>query len=279
MDGSTEISVDGISYSEGLGADFAPEATQDTTPQGTETAIPQPEQGGVPQEGQQPQEGQPGWNPEGPGDIREALRQEREAARRYQTEAAQYRAALEEQAYREQVAAHQARQEAMEVDALDPEAFAYQQQAVAALEERVEQATSQMRMEMSEAFARQAWPDYDATLATLGNIANHPEYKGFINLEAIMSSPNPAQTAYQLGKRFQHLDPAHLESEVQRRLGELAPRLTPQSPQAPRGLGTLPPAGPNTDDKGDPSRVSSAQLAKMSNDDRTDWYRKGLAGL
>lgn len=273
---SSDITMDGLGYSEALGADFSAEGS-DTSASGAEAAAPQPETAvvnepaaGVEAPVTQAPETQPTWNPEGPGDIREALRQERENARRYQEQVAQYQAILEAQAQ----AQGQVAMQEPEIDVLDPEAFAYQQQELAAVRQEVVRAQQDTRVEMSEAFARQSYPDYDATVASLQPYVA----QGVVSLDAIWASPNPAQLAYQLGKQFQGSDPGYIEAEVQRRLAQLAPRLTPQSPQAPRGLGTLPPAAPNTDAKGDPSRISAATVAKMSGSEREDWYRRALSG-
>lgn len=242
-----------------LGSDFdSPEPISDTSTEVTQPDVQEsvdapPSQADAAPANEQPKD----WNPEGPGNVREALRQAREEARAAREQAEQV------QAYLAQLQAQAQPQEAApEIDPLDPDAHAFYTQQLEAIQSQTAQQMSQMRLEMAETFARQSLPDYDAVVGRL------KDYAGVLNVNAILQSPNPALAAYQFAKQLgpnpQDIE-AQVNAQVEARLKALAPQLTAQQPQAPKTLSNIPAAATNADGP-DLSNLTKADFKKYGLD-------------
>jgi hypothetical protein len=195
-------------------------------------------------------EPQQDWNPDGPGDIREALRQEREQLRLYreqmlmqQQQLEQYQAWYKQQ--QEQAEAERQRQYLEEL-ADDPEQLQQylhgQQQAAW---QQAQQQQQVQRVQMAAEFARQAIPDFDAQLNKIYSLLGHEVVDSMA-----MQQENPALWAYQFAKNFATTPDevnARVEAEVQRRLAEIAPRAQVKTSTNSRGIGHLPASGKPVD--------------------------------
>lgn len=230
---------------EALGADVVQEETEqtpvseelasDVTPEAEEQVQAEPQQD---------------WNPDGPGDMREALRQEREQLRLYreqmlmqQQQLEQYQAWYRQQ--QEQAEAERQRQYLEEL-ADDPEQLQQylhgQQQAAW---QQAQQQQQIQRVQMAAEFARQAIPDFDAQLNKIYSLLGHEVVDSMA-----MQQENPALWAYQFAKNFATTPDevnARVEAEVQRRLAEIAPRAQVKSSTNSRGIGHLPASGKTVD--------------------------------
>lgn len=190
------------------------------------------------------------WNPEGPGDMREALRQEREQLRLYreqmqmqQQQLEQYQAWYNQQ--QEQAAAEQQRQYLEEL-ADDPEQLqAYLQQQQQAAWQQAQQSQYEQKLVMSADLARATIPDFETQLNKLYSLLG-PEAVD----RMAMQQANPAMWAYQFAKNFAVTPDevnARVEVEVQRRLAEIAPRAQVKQSTNSRGIGYLPASGKSVD--------------------------------
>lgn len=268
LDGQ-DLDLDNIG--EALGGDFG---EQDAAPQGDSTADPGPEAQATEEQPQANQE----WNPEGPGNIREALRQERERARQYEQQLAQYQAwaaqVQQQQAYQQQLADQQQQQE---FDPLDPDMHAwtqaqlsYVEQQIAQVQQSVQQQFTQWKLQQSGDYARAKYQDFDAAMEAL------VPFEQYVNWDLIRNSENPAEATYQLAKGFMAHNPQAIEQIVQQRLSQIVPKLTqPASPQGARTLGALPAAATNSDTRPDPL-PTNRQLARMDEGDVLELYRQAL---
>jgi hypothetical protein len=226
---------------EALGADVVQEETEQTPVSEELTSDVYPE-------AEQQVEAEPDqeWNPDGPGNIREALRQEREQIRIYREQMLMQQQQLEQyQAWhrqqQEQAEAERQRQYLEEL-ADDPEQLQQylhgQQQAAW---QQAQQHQQVQRVQMAAEFARQAIPDFDAQLSKIYNLLGHQVVD-----QMAMQQENPALWAYQFAKNFATSPDevnARVEAEVQRRLAEIAPRAQIKSSTNSRGIGHLPASG------------------------------------
>lgn len=230
---------------EALGADVVQEETEqtpvseelasDVTPEAEEQVQAEPQQD---------------WNPDGPGDIREALRQEREQLRLYreqmlmqQQQLEQYQAWYKQQ--QEQAEAERQRQYLEEL-ADDPEQLQqYLQGQQQAAWQQAQQYQQVQRVQMAAEFARQAIPDFDFQLNKIYSLLGHEVVD-----QMAMQQENPALWAYQFAKNFATTPDevnARVEAEVQRRLAEIAPRAQVKTSTNSRGIGHLPASGKTVD--------------------------------
>lgn len=195
-------------------------------------------------------EPQQDWNPDGPGDLREALRQEREQLRYFREQAelqqqqlAQYQAWYQQQ--QEAVAAQQQR-EYLEELAYDPEqlqAYLQQQQQVAF--QQASQQQAEYKVKMAADLARQTIPDFEQQIGKLYNLLGAEVVDSMA-----MNQPNPALWAYEFAKNFSSTPDeinARVEAEVQKRLAQIAPRAQVKQSTNSRGIGHLPASGRNSD--------------------------------
>lgn len=245
--------------------------TQDTSTAQPESSAPPAESvdtGTSPQEPEAPQTQEPAqsdWNPEGPGNIREALRQERELRRQLEQQNAQY------QAYLAQM--QQAQQP--QVDPLDPEAFQHTQQQIGKVRSELQMEMLRTRVQIAEDLTRAAHPDYDQVISIFAD----PKYASRVNVQSFLNEPNPAKAAYDFAKQLRANDPAHIQQLIREEAAKLAAQAaTAKAPVAPPSLGGVPAAAPNNDAKGDPAAISTDQLARMDGDQIDAWYRKALGG-
>jgi len=219
-----------------------PEQAPEQTPVGEE---PTPEQA-------QPDENteQNNWNPDGPGDIREALRQEREQLRLYreqmelqQQQLNQYQAWYQQQ---QQLAAQEQQRQYLEELAYDPDQLqAYLQQQQQAAWQQAQQQQMTYKLQMAADLARQSLPDFDQQLGKIYNLLGPDVVDSMAAQQA-----NPALWAYQFAKNFSASPDeinARVEAEVQRRLSEIAPRAHVKQSTNSRGIGHLPASGRNID--------------------------------
>lgn len=201
------------------------------------------------QEGDSPAGDTP--NPEGPGDTAKAFQA-------YRAEIAAYKAQLAEQqdaaqraaqyeAYFTQLQAQQQQaqlEQQLEQYSDDPESLAallqskqteYQQQAQAQQREQA--------LRMGADFARAAFPDFDSQIGKLYTILGPEVVDGLAAQQA-----NGPLWAYQMAQQFRSPEEFNqaVESQVQARLAELAPRTQPKTPMSSRGIGQLPAAAANT---------------------------------
>jgi len=224
----------------------------------SEGVIPQqePEQTQVDEESTSGQLEQPeqnnadNWNPDGPGDIREALRQEREQLRLYreqmelqQQQLQQYQAWYQQQ---QQLAAQEQQRQYLEELADDPDQLqAYLQQQQHAAWQQAQQQQTTYKLQMAAELARQSIPDFDQQLGKIYNLLG-PD---IVDAMAAQQS-NPALWAYQFAKNFSATPEeinSRVEAEVQKRLAEIAPRAQVKQSTNSRGIGHLPASGRNTD--------------------------------
>lgn len=236
---------------EALGSDVTETIQEETeqTPVSEELASVEQEPV-VEQETEAEPESEENWNPDGPGDIREALRQEREQLRIYreqmqmqQQQLDQYQAWYRQQ--QEQAEAERQRQYLEEL-ADDPEQLQQylhgQQQAAW---QQAQQQQQVQRVQMAAEFARQAIPDFDVQLSKIYGLLGHEVVD-----QMAMQQENPALWAYQFAKNFATSPDevnARVEAEVQRRLAEIAPRAQVKSSTNSRGIGHLPASGKPVD--------------------------------
>lgn len=186
------------------------------------------------------------WNPEGPGDMREALRQEREQLRLYREQMQMQQQQLEQyQAwYRQQQEAAAAEQQRQYLEELadDPEQLqAYLQQQQQAAWQQAQQSQYEQKLIMSADLARATIPDFEQQLNKLYSLLG-PEAVD----RMAMQQDNPAMWAYQFAKNFAVTPDevnARVEQEVQRRLAEIAPRAQVKQSTSSRGIGHLPASG------------------------------------
>lgn len=246
--------------------------TQDTSTDQPESGVPPAESvdtGTSPQEPEAPQTqepAQPDWNPEGPGNIREALRQERERARQLEQQNAQY------QAYLAQLQqAQQPQQPAL--DPLDPEAFQHTQQQIGQVRSELQTEMLRTRVQIAEDLTRAAHPDYDQVIGIFAD----PKYASRVNVQSFLNEPNPAKAAYDFAKQLRANDPAHLQQLIREEAAKLAAQAaTAKAPVAPPSLGGVPAVAPNNDAKGDPAAISTDKLASMNGEEFDAWYRKAM---
>lgn len=186
------------------------------------------------------------WNPEGPGDMREALRQEREQLRLYREQMQMQQQQLEQyQAwYRQQQEAAAAEQQRQYLEELadDPEQLqAYLQQQQQAAWQQAQQSQYEQKLIMSADLARATIPDFEQQLDKLYSLLG-----GETVDRMAMQQDNPAMWAYQFAKNFAVTPDevnARVEQEVQRRLAEIAPRAQVKQSTSSRGIGHLPASG------------------------------------
>lgn len=250
MDENT-TGIEGFYTDEALGGDYIEPTTEVATEAPAESVETQPSPA------EPVQEQQPDYNPEGPGNVREALRQAREAERMAREQLAQY------QAYVQQLQQPQPQQE---TEFLDEALAQHTQSQLTEMRAQFEQQTQAMRIEMAETMARQQFPDYDEVIGRLAEM-------DAVNVAAFLNKPNPALAAYQFAKQY---TPQAIEAEVQRRVSEIAKTLTPQTPKAPKTIGNLPAAAPNVDKAADLSAVPVGHLAQMTPENRESWYEQAL---
>ena len=193
---------------------------------------------------------QENWNPEGPGDIREALRQEREQLRLYreqvelqQQQLGQYQAWYQQQ---QQLAAQEQQRQYLEQLADDPEELqAYLQQQQQATWQQAQQQQIEYRVQMAADLARQTIPDFEQQIHKIYNLLGHEVVDAMA-----AQQPNPALWAYQFAKNFSATPDeinARVEAEVQKRLAQIAPRAQVKQSTNSRGIGHLPASGRNVD--------------------------------
>lgn len=259
-----DLNLDDINYEEVMGSDFTADESpaSDASPAaGAESVESSPsptEQPTQPAEQQTPQT----WNPDGPGNVKEALRQAREEARAYKEQLAQY------QAWQQQI---QQQQQEQAVDPLDPEAYSAIQQQMGAMQQQMQQAQTTMRLEMSETLVRQSHPDYDQAIQALAQMGDS------VNINAFLQAPNPALAAYEYARNFTPWGiEQRVNQEVQRRVSELTQQMTPQKPKAPKTIGNLPAAASTTESGGSALNVPSGHIAQMTHENRDAWYEKAL---
>lgn len=190
------------------------------------------------------------WNPEGPGDLREAVRQEREQLRlvreqmqMQQQQLEQYQAWYQQQ--QQQAEAERQRQYLEEL-ADDPEQLQqYLQQQQQAAWQQAQHHQQTQRVQMAAEFARQAIPDFEVQVNKLYSLLGHETVDAMA-----MQQENPALWAYQFAKNFATSPDevnARVEAEVQRRLAEIAPRAQVKQSTNSRGIGHLPASGKTVD--------------------------------
>ena len=190
------------------------------------------------------------WNPDGPGDIREALRQEREQLRLYREQMQMQQQQLEQYQswYRQQQEQAEAERQRQYLEELadDPEQLQqYLQTQQQATWQQAQQQQQIERVQMAAEFARQAIPDFDAQLSKIYSLLGHE----VVDSMAIQQD-NPALWAYQFAKNFSTTPDevnARVEAEVQRRLAEIAPRAQVKTSTNSRGIGHLPSSGKTID--------------------------------
>lgn len=219
-----------------------PEQAPEQTPVGEEPTTEQPQPEATTE--------QENWNPDGPGDIREALRQEREQMRLYreqvelqQQQLAQYQAWYQQQ---QQQAAQEQQRQYLEELADDPDQLqAYLQQQQQAAWQHAQQQQVTYRIQMAAELARQSIPDFDQQLNKIYGLLGPQVVDSMAAQQA-----NPALWAYQFAKNFSSSPDeinARVEAEVQRRLSEIAPRAQVKQSTNSRGIGHLPASGSNVD--------------------------------
>jgi hypothetical protein len=246
----SDIDFSSIDIDAALGSDFAlPVESVEAQPSPAEPVAPTPE----PAPTAPAPEPQPpaGWNPDGPGDVRVALRQAREEARMYQ----------------EQLAALQAQAQQTEqptVDPLDPEAHQFYMSQIAAIQSQMQGQLQQYAMQQSVDMARRMDPEYDNKIAFLYQMSQHPVLGGRIDFNSLAREHSPAQAALQIYDELKYLDPNFRSAEVQRQVAEALKNAQPQKTQAPATLSSMPSAAPND------SGISLDKLTKA------DYMKYGL---
>ncbi|MBM3273789.1 MAG: hypothetical protein FJZ00_01455 [Candidatus Sericytochromatia bacterium] len=291
-------------YEAALGSDFDTSVPETATPEPAQVEAPE---SGAPatetQESAQPEAGAPttpqppaeqeGWKPDGPGDLRVAIWQEREARRQAESEAAQYRQLLGNPDLLRQLVAPQQAQEPQQqapnpLEALaqadvvsDPEGF--QQAALQAinyvvgqnqrLQATMHQNTALSRFEMARESARQKYPDYEQVVRRLEPL------EGVLNPEVFSTDRGP-ELAYQLGRMLaaqQAPAPSQeaQQAQVDAAVSQVAQKLIPVPPTAPPRLGNLPSAAPNNDQRQTLADLSHRDIEKMG---RSNWHKAALAG-
>jgi hypothetical protein len=260
---------------EALGADYpevdlTPAATVDDSTPTHEEAVPTPE-GEEPSTGDSVDEqGDPQQQANVPGG------KPAEAFRAYRQEIATLKQQLDQfkqqQAMQQQLA-EQARiqEELAELATYDPEqASARLQQYQQMVATRAQQQLVETRVNLSESYARQKYADYDAVIDAVKALGPA------VNLQAFLAEPDPAEAAYQFGRRLMGPSPEQTAAQQQ----AIAHRLTPQKPTAPKHVGAIPAAAhaqPDPDLDGY-TGISSQKLAAMSPEQLDSWYKRALGG-
>lgn len=195
-------------------------------------------------------EQQADWNPDGPGDLREALRQEREQLRYFREQAelqqqqlAQYQAWYQQQ---QQLAAQEQQRQYLEELADDPDqlqAYLHQQQQMAW--QQAQQQQVEYKLSMAAEMARATIPDFDQQLSKVYGLLGEEVVDAMAAKQA-----NPALWVYQFAKNFSATPDeinARVEAEVQKRLAQIAPRANVKQSTNSRGIGHLPASGKSID--------------------------------
>lgn len=231
----------------------------------------------------------PNWKPEGPGDLRVALKKSRESeqaqraeAERIKAEAEQVRAeAAELRAYRQQVEqsqnqartqqqAEQYRQQLAErlefVDGQEAAAIVEEIRRIDASEmQRAYQAhADNERLQFSASVMADAHPDFAEHLQRA-----YDEFGPALDQLALIKSPNnPAKWAYELGKRLgaeSGLE-ARIAAEVEKRLGaavqEVLQKQKPPDTQGHRGIAHLSSEGGSKTVTKSPAQMTDAELQR-----------------
>lgn len=233
----------GLEQAEESPETVTPEPEPEQTPAGEEPATEQAEP-----EAQAPE--QENWNPDGPGDLREALRQEREQLRLYreqmelqQQQLNQYQAWYQQQ---QQLAEQEKQRQYLEELAYDPDQLqAYLQQQQQQAWQQAQQQQMTYKVQMASSLARQTIPDFDQQINKLYDLLGAQVVDSMA-----MQQENPALWAYQFAKNFSSSPEeinSRVEAEVQKRLAEIAPRAQVKQSTNSRGIGHLPASGRNTD--------------------------------
>lgn len=240
MDG-IDINADGFDLDAALGADFedAPDTTTSDTPETQQgeaqaadtTAAPAPDAAQAATETQQPE----GFKPEGPGDLRVALHQERQQrqALTHQLDAQQQQMA-QLMAYLQQ--AQQPEPQVPDAD-LEPEAYRQWeiQQAVAPLQQQMAQMQAFYRQQANEAQLTALEAQHPGARELVGKVAQLPALQGF--------DPQ-AQYYFAIGAQWANPEAreALIKPLVDARVQAALQQLKPQKPTAPASLGNLPAA-------------------------------------
>jgi hypothetical protein len=189
------------------------------------------------------------WNPDGPGDIKAALRQEREQARALKQQLAelqQWRQQQEQAAYQAQAQAEEAQRQAERraqlentFDPDDQERLYHQwrNEDAQRIQYQAQQAHVQALYQQGFEIGREAFPDFDTVLNR--GLAD-PELAPVLEAvaqRAIAEGKNPTIAAYKTAKR---LDPVSAEerikAEVQKQVQSV---LQKRQPPANRGHDTI----------------------------------------
>ena len=193
----------------------------------------------------------PGLKPEGPGDLRVALKQSRERERESKAQAATLQAqalSLQTQLvqYQQYLASLQAQQQQGQAfEPVDPEAYEAIQAEVARVRQESEQNLQEIRVSVSADFARQRYTDYDDKMKALADLVA----EGVVNLEAFTSARNPAEAAYQFISKVKgpvagsNLDEVQVRADERRKvLEEQAQAARGGKPPTPPSLSSVPAA-------------------------------------
>lgn len=252
-DDNQPLEMDDLSIMEAaLGADFpdvgdSPDA-EVTTPDDAAGITPSP-QAEQQQETQgqaqdQPTDPSQAPKPDGPGDLRVALRQEREARRQMEARLQQFE--QQQQAERARAEAEAFNEQVSELALTDPDqAMALIQQREAAIAQRyqaeAQQREVQARVQLSLDYARRnIGEDFDRQIARLHELGPALDWTPF------NAAPDPAMAAYEWAQKNLAPDVEALRASIKAEvLAELKPQLTPAKPQAAPTLRTIPAAASN----------------------------------
>jgi hypothetical protein len=268
-----------------LGADFAETPADDTQNYGLDGSVQPDHEEAVTTPGdEESPAGEPSVDEQGapevadvpggkPAEAFKAYRQEIATLKAQNAQMLQQMQAFQQQQAQQQQLAEQARiqEELAELATYDPEqASAKLQQYQQMVAARAQAQLVESRVTLSESYARQKYADYDAVIDAVKALGSA------VNLQAFLAEPDPAEAAYQFGRRLMGPSPETTAAQQQ----AIAQRLTPQKPTAPKHVGAIPAAASAQPDPELDSYtgISRQKLAQMSPEQLDSWYKRALGG-
>ncbi len=265
-----------------------PAASETTTeteaPPSSEAAAPPAAQDPAPAADPAPQ-GAPETEPQKDrGDLTVALRQSREQERLYRDTLNNPQALaqhLAQMGYQVLPAQQQTHQLPEQLEFLDPDLAQYTQAQLEGMRGEVGQQLQGMRLEMSEALAKQVLPDFDQTLQGLLELRGDPVLGPIIQAagQQFANHPNPAMAFYQLGKRLAGAAQPS-EDVIQAKAKQLAEQMAAEALakqkaplEGPQGLARAGAVNPGAPIAKRPDQMTDAELEEAAAQARRQMFK------